>query len=76
MSKRLALLSFPRPSDTISEGIVANLPPEVLLIVFSFLDDLSLYAVGSVCTRWSDILRSKIASEQWQVGNTCIGDFR
>ncbi len=51
----------------ISEGIVADLPPEVLLYIFSFLDDLTLYAVGNVCRRWNIVLNSQVLPEQWQV---------
>ena len=56
----------------ISEGIVANLPPEVLLHIFSFLDDLNLYAVGNTCRRWNIVLNSQVIPEQWQVGCSFI----
>ena len=46
---------------------MADLPPEVLLHIFSFLDDLTLYAVGNVCRRWNAVLCSQVPSEQWQV---------
>ena len=45
---------------------VCGLPPEVWLLVFSFLDDISLYAVGNVCRRWHHMVRGKISSDQWR----------
>ena len=39
---------------------VGGLPPEVWLFVFSFLDDISLYAVGNVCRRWHHLLRGQV----------------
>ena len=48
-------------------GLVADLPPEVLEVIFSQLDDVSLYAVGNTCKRWQRVLRGMKAPEQWQV---------
>ena len=39
---------------------MGGLPPEVWLFVFSFLDDISLYAVGNVCRRWHHLLRGQV----------------
>jgi len=64
----LQLLSLPQPHPLLptQDGMVASLPPEVLLKIFKHLDDISLYAVGNVCTRWRQLLTSRPAQAQWQ----------
>lgn len=37
----------------------------VLLTVFSYLDDFSLWCVSKVCTRWEQLLRSHIPQSTW-----------
>lgn len=64
--ERLSLLTEPRPGDQLPEGIVESVPTEVLLFIFSFLDDISLYAVGNVCRRWH-MLQSEMSAGSWQV---------
>ncbi len=58
LSEKLARLSLPRTEEnnSVEENIVDELPPEVLMVIFSFLDDISLYAVGNVCRRWYQLL--------------------
>ena len=60
--ERVQLLTNPRPSQSgqyqeaantfQGPSIMEQLPNEVLLHIFSFLDDVSLYAVGNTCRRW------------------------
>ncbi|CAH0391214.1 unnamed protein product [Bemisia tabaci] len=64
--ERLNQLSTPRPSDNLSSHLVECLPSEVLLAVFSFLDDMSLWSVGFVCKRWHNLLRSHVPLESWK----------
>lgn len=62
LSDRLAMLSVPRPIDEPEVGdssLVGTIPPEVLEIIFSYLDDISLYSVGQTCRRWRSIIRRK-----------------
>lgn len=47
-------------------GLVERLPPEVLLVVFSHLDDVSLWSAANVCRRWCGLLSTHITSQQWQ----------
>ena len=72
LSERLALLSMPHKYESNVDSNVPNemvqaLPNEVLMLIFSFLDDISLYAVGNVCRRWHQLLVSQTTSEQWQM---------
>ena len=72
LSERLALLSMPRKYESslvsnVPNEMVQALPNEVLMLIFSFLDDISLYAVGNVCRRWHQLLISQTTSEQWQI---------
>jgi hypothetical protein len=39
---------------------------QVLLAIFSYLDDISLYAVGSVCRRWRQILTTNYFPARWR----------
>ena len=39
----------------------------VLLAVFSYLDDMSLWSVGNVCKRWRHLLQTHVAGDQWRV---------
>lgn len=47
-------------------GLVERLPPEVLLAVFSYLDDVSLWSAANVCRRWYGLLLTHVPSQQWQ----------
>jgi len=67
LAERLLLLEQPRVAeDPAHSGILETLPPEVLLVIFCHLDDISLYAVGNTCRKWRNILMSNSAQAQWQ----------
>ncbi|CAK9821484.1 Ubiquitin-conjugating enzyme E2 5A [Anthophora retusa] len=71
LSERLEMLTNYKHVryDSISEpGLVPveRLPPEVLLVVFSYLDDVSLWSAANVCRRWCGLLSTHITSQQWQ----------
>lgn len=53
--------------ESVSEpGFVERLPPEVLLAVFSHLDDVSLWCAANVCRRWCGLLSTHVTPQQWQ----------
>ena len=58
------MLTLPRRDDRPLEqnAIVEDIPPEVLEMIFSYLDDISLYAVSRTCRRWHQLVRK----QQWQ----------
>ena len=69
LSKRLDLLTNYKHIEhkPISEpGLVERLPPEVLLAVFSHLDDVSLWCAANVCRRWCNLLSTHITPDLWQ----------
>jgi hypothetical protein len=71
LKERIALLSMPVQYESnlnlnMPNEMVQALPNEVLMLVFSFLDDISLYSVGNVCRRWHQLLISQTTSAQWQ----------
>ncbi|KAK7864283.1 hypothetical protein R5R35_009542 [Gryllus longicercus] len=66
LDQRLEMLSTARQPDDLDPGVVECLPPEVLLAVFSYLDDLSLWSVGNVCKRWRHLVCTHVAPEQWR----------
>lgn len=45
---------------------ICSLPVEVLLSIFSYLDDLSLCNVGEVCKQWRKILEVHTPQSMWQ----------
>ncbi|XP_031623155.1 uncharacterized protein LOC116340684 [Contarinia nasturtii] len=45
---------------------IAALPVEVLLVIFSYLDDISLCHVGEVCKQWKKILEIHTPQQLWQ----------
>ena len=66
LSHQLSQLSLPRnEGDSLPDNVVDLLPPEVLMGIFKFLDDISLFAVGHVCRRWHQLLASQTTPEQW-----------
>ena len=69
--RSLGRLSIPieyesSPNSNLPNEMLQALPNEVLMHIFSFLDDISLYAVGNVCRRWHQLLVSQTTSEQWK----------
>lgn len=56
-----ASASTAKPGNTI-----AALPVEVLLVIFSYLDDISLCHVGEVCKQWKNILEVHTPQALWQ----------
>jgi len=65
LAERLALLEQPQPARP-EDGLVDSLPPEILLVIFCHLDDISLFAVGNVCRKWRRLLTVNSAQSQWQ----------
>lgn len=63
------LLSRPRPVQEqalIKDEIVETLPVEILLKIFSYLDDLSLWTVSEVCQKWKTILERNTTQNFWK----------
>ena len=54
-------------NDVDNSDLVGRLPPEVLMVIFSFLDDKSMYAVANVCNRWRQIVASQLNDKQWRL---------
>lgn len=54
-------------ASTVKPGnTIAALPVEVLLVIFSYLDDISLCHVGEVCKQWKNILEVHTPQTLWQ----------
>ncbi|XP_063367062.1 uncharacterized protein LOC134655525 [Cydia amplana] len=65
LAHSLQALSTPRPPDNVAPELIAQLPTEVLLGIFSYLDDLSLSACGAVCARWRGLVRARVRAPRW-----------
>ncbi|XP_014238394.1 uncharacterized protein LOC106660075 [Trichogramma pretiosum] len=48
------------------QGLVNRLPPEVLLAIFRYLDDISLWCVANVCRRWFNLLSNHMPPDLWE----------
>lgn len=67
LGERLQMLVLPRLTlEPAPPGLVDRLPPEVLLVIFSFLDDISLLTAGNVCRRWRQILTDNSHTDKWK----------
>ncbi|XP_069112240.1 uncharacterized protein [Argopecten irradians] len=66
LTERISSLTMPREKDMVPEGLVDSMPPEVLLVVFKYLDDISLWTAGRVCSRWRQILEGETTDSQWK----------
>lgn len=66
LAEQLSLLSIPRPSDSGNSAVQA-LPPELLMEVFSRLDDIALWAASRVCKRWCQLIGESVSNKQWNV---------
>jgi len=67
LMERVGALSNQRDfsAETLPSGLVDSLPPEVLLGVFAYLDDISLWAASNVCSRWRSLLDASLADHRW-----------
>jgi ubiquitin-conjugating enzyme E2 D/E len=68
LAERINSLSHPRDYrlEKTPEGLIDSLPTEVLLALFRYLDDVSLYRVTNVCVRWRNIIRAELSENAWQ----------
>nr|XP_022337360.1 uncharacterized protein LOC111133343 [Crassostrea virginica] len=66
LAERISLLTISVKHDHVPDGLVDSIPPEVLLVVFKYLDDISLWTAGRVCTRWRQILDGETTDAQWK----------
>ncbi|XP_060569349.1 uncharacterized protein LOC132727783 [Ruditapes philippinarum] len=66
LAERIGMLTLPRERDHVPEGLVDSLPPEVLLVVFKYLDDISLWTAGMVCPRWQQLLQGETNDSKWR----------
>lgn len=69
LSERLEILSNHKhiEHEPINEpGLVERLPPEVLLAIFLYLDDISLWSAANVCRRWCGLVSTHVTQSQWK----------
>ena len=69
IAERVNILSSPRDylKENAPEGLFDSLPPEVLLVVFRQLNDISLWNARNVCTRWRQILDGESNEKTWEL---------
>lgn len=74
LGERIIALSNARDfTSDVYEGLVYSIPPEVLLHIFKYLDDISLWTLSNVCKRWkylidhafSDLIWSNYINARW-----------
>lgn len=58
-------LTCPRPLDNLDPSLIHRIPPEVLMVVFDLLDDMTLWSVDHVCLRWHNLVQRYVSDVQW-----------
>lgn len=43
-----------------------SLPVEIMVIIFSYLDDMSLWKASAVCKQWHDIIAQNTSQQMWR----------
>lgn len=67
LNQYLEIISLPREDGKIDElQKMKVLPVEVLLKIFSYLDDLSLWNAGETCKQWKNILELHTPQSMWK----------
>ncbi|XP_076066057.1 modifier of rpr and grim, ubiquitously expressed [Oratosquilla oratoria] len=67
LQERLNMLTIPRLEADLDPNFIDTIPPEVLMLVFRLLDDMTLWCVGRVCRRWQQLLQSCTTDEDWHI---------
>ncbi|XP_067932369.1 uncharacterized protein [Watersipora subatra] len=67
LKKRVCELTVYNPNNGAHLGsLVENLPPEVLLQIFQYLDDFGFWAVKNVCSKWAALIDSEVPDNVWE----------
>lgn len=45
---------------------VLSLPVEIMVIIFSYLDDMSMWKASEVCKQWHDIIAANTSQQMWR----------
>ncbi|XP_055917614.1 uncharacterized protein LOC129949917 [Eupeodes corollae] len=63
----MQMLSEPRPVDgEPSEKKITSLPVEMMVSIFSYLDDMSMWKASEVCKQWRNILELNTSQLMWK----------
>ncbi|XP_055838601.1 uncharacterized protein LOC129906733 [Episyrphus balteatus] len=63
----MQMLSEPRPVDEEpSEKKITSLPVEMMVSIFSYLDDMSMWKASEVCKQWRNILELNTSQLMWK----------
>ncbi|KAK4320247.1 hypothetical protein Pmani_008858 [Petrolisthes manimaculis] len=66
LQEQILQLTCPRPREHLDPTLIHRMPPEVWVLVFALLDDMTLWSVGRVCRRWQELVDRYVTDEQWQ----------
>ncbi|GIY53967.1 ubiquitin-conjugating enzyme E2 5A [Caerostris darwini] len=66
LSECIIALVSPKRKEVCGEGVIENLPTEVLTLIFSYLDDFSLWNCSHVCKRWNTVVKVNNSDEKWR----------
>lgn len=51
---------------TIRPNNIVSLPVEILVIIFSYLDDMSMWKASEVCKQWHNIIAQNTSQQMWR----------
>lgn len=66
LQEQINQLTCPRPRENLDPALIHRMPPEVWVLVFDLLDDMTLWSVGRVCRRWQQLVDRYVSDDQWQ----------
>ncbi|KAG8181767.1 hypothetical protein JTE90_018074 [Oedothorax gibbosus] len=66
LSECITALISPKRKEIFKEGLMENLPNEVLTAIFSYLDDFSLWNCSQVCRRWCNVVDANNPDDKWR----------
>ncbi|XP_042227826.1 uncharacterized protein LOC121870120 isoform X2 [Homarus americanus] len=71
LQEQIINLTCPRPPENLDPTLIHRMPPEVWVLVFDLLDDMTLWSVGRVCRRWQELVNRYVSDDQWQKYTQC-----
>lgn len=66
LAEKILQLTTTKDKEIVPPRLVDSLPPEVLVAVFSYLDDMSLWTAMQVSPRWRQIIHDEYPEEKWK----------
>jgi len=67
LAEKIIQMTTTKDKEVVPARLVDSLPPEVLIAIFSFLDDLSLWTAMQVSGRWRHLVADEYPDDTWRI---------